>query len=62
MAEQMPRAWKKKNACETLFGKAELKTSLERPRLKWKDIIKADFKETELENTDKIILVQGGLF
>lgn len=34
------------------LGRLSEKTSLERPRLKWEDIIKADFKERELENTD----------
>jgi hypothetical protein len=43
-----------KNACKFLVGKSEGK----RPRRRWKDDIKMDFRETEWDNMDYIHLVQ----
>jgi hypothetical protein len=40
---------KRKNACNILVGKLEIKRTLERPRRRWEDNIKMYAKETRFE-------------
>jgi hypothetical protein len=50
--------WAKRNPYRILVGKPEGKRPLRRPRRRWVDNIKMDFREIEWDGMDWIDLVQ----
>jgi hypothetical protein len=59
-AKHVARMWEKRNAYGILVGKPEGKSPLGRPRRRWNDNIRMDFRETGWGGMEWIALAQDG--
>jgi hypothetical protein len=57
-AGHVTRMGEKRNACRILVGKPEGKRPLGRPRLRWVNNIKMDFREIVWNGVDRIYMAQ----
>jgi hypothetical protein len=58
LAGHVAQTWEKRNAYRILVGKPERKRPLGKPRRRWVDNIKMDYREVEWRGMDWIDLAQ----